>query len=339
MQRELSVRLLTACLAVLTSGVAHRAPAEDNNLAAELAGDWIRYEHDQIFVTTIAENRQTLSVYSQYGDLWRKFSGDLELSRKDGNKLYTVSNLIRLHPPEGRSGPSQFVANYIVHDNRFFFMRGVFDKTVPQPRIREFRKTDAPDDQLLIAARGGDLETVAKLLDAGVKADVTLPHSYTPLAYAAAAGHVGIMKMLLKNGAKVATKARFNKTPLLHAAGSNQVATCQLLIEEGANLKDVNWNGHNCVFEACFWGQPKTLAYFLSIGCDPNTTNKGYTPLHHAVARLRNNGNQQAYDRYVECVRVLLKHGADKAKKNNSGKTAGEVAAQRGHSSVAELLR
>ncbi|MEE3373465.1 MAG: ankyrin repeat domain-containing protein [Planctomycetota bacterium] len=339
MQRRHSLCILTACLTMLTSGIANRSPAQEKDLAAELAGDWIRYEHDQIVIAKIADNKHNLTIYSQYGVLWQQFAGDLQLSRKDGNKIYTVSNAERLHPPGGGSVPSQFIANYIVHDDRFFFMRGIFDKTIDQPQVREFRRTTAPDDQLLIAARSGDLETVAKLLDAGVKVDATVPHSYTALAYAAAGGHLQIMKMLLKNGAKVEAKARFNKTPLLHAAGSDQVAACKLLVKEGANVKAVNWGGRNCVFETCFWGQPETLTYFLSIGCDPNTTTKGTTPLHHAVARLRHNGNQRMYDRYVDCVRILLKHGADKSKKNNAGKTAGEVAAQRRHTSVAELLR
>ena len=226
-----------------------------------------------------------------------------------------------------------------MHDNRFFFIRGIFDKSVAQPQIREFRKTGEPDDQLLIAARSGNLETVAKLLDAEVKADTTVPYSYTALSYAAAGGHLQIMEMLLKDGAKIETKARFNKPPLLHAAGSNQVAGCRLLIAEGASLKAANWNGRNCVFEICIWGQPETLAYFLTIGCDPNPTSNGFTPLHRAIARLRHNGNQQMYDRYVDGVRIQLKHGADKSKKNNSGKTAGDLAAERGHASVAELLR
>ena len=338
MQRRHSLYLITGCLALVISGIPGWAPAGDTDLATKVTGEWIRYEHDQIHIARIDERTHTLETYSQYGDLWRKFSGDLELATKDGNKLYTVSNHKRLHPSRGGSVPSQFIASYILHANQLFFIRGVFDKTVEQPQIHEFRKTDAPDDQLLIAARSGNLETVAKLLDAGVKADTTVPHSYTALAYAAAGGHLQIMKMLLKNGAKIETQARFNKTPLLHAAGSNQVAACKLLVEEGANLEAVNRGGRNCVFETCFWGQPETLAYFLSIGCDPNPTSNGSTPLHHAVARLRHNGNQQMYDRYVDCVRILLKHGADKSKKNNSGKTAGELAVERGHPSVAELL-
>ena len=339
MQRRHALYLITGCLALVTSAIPGRAPAGDKELATELTGEWIRYEHDQIQIARIGAHTHTFETYSQYGELWHKFSGDLELSRKDGNKLYTVSNLKRLHPAGGGSVPSQFIASYILHDNRFFFIRGIFDKTVAQPQIRAFRKTDAPDDQLLIAARSGNLETVAKLLDAEVKADTTVPHSYTALAYAAAGGHLQIMKMLLQNGAKIETKARFNKTPLLHAAGSNQVAACKLLVEEGANLEAVNRGGRNCVFETCFWGQPETLAYFLSIGCDPNPTSNGFTPLHHAVSRLRHNGNQQVYDRYVDCVRILLKHGADTSIKNNSGKTAGDLAAERGHASVAELLR
>ena len=43
-------------------------------------------------------------------------------------------------------------------------MRGIFDKTVPRPQIRELRMSRQPQDQLLIAARTGDLETVGKSL-------------------------------------------------------------------------------------------------------------------------------------------------------------------------------
>ena len=51
------------------------------------------------------------------------------------------------------------------------------------------------------------------------------------------------------------------------------------------------------------------------------------TPLHWAAG----NG-------HTATVEALLKHGADKSKKDNSGKTAGELAVERGHPSVAELL-
>ena len=102
----------------------------------------------------------------------------------------------RLHPPGGRSVPSQFIANDIVHDNRFFFMRGAFDKEVPQPQIREFRKTNAPDDQLLIAARSGDLETVAKLLKQGADKSKKNNAGKTAGDLATQRGHATVAELL-----------------------------------------------------------------------------------------------------------------------------------------------
>ena len=317
-----------------------REVAEQKALWEDLSGEWIRYENDMIITHKIENNREVSQVHSQYGDLWQGFTADVELGREDGNRIYMASNAMRTYPPDGGAVPPKFIANYIVRGDHVYFMRGIFDKTVGFPMLHEIRRATRPQDHLLIAARTGDFETVERLLDAGLEVDGVVPHSYTALAYAASFGHLEVVDLLLKHGAKVSARGRWSKTPLLHAAGSDQVEACKALVAAGANPEDVNWGGHNCVFEACYWGQPKTLDYFLSLGSDVNNTKpSGHTPLHHVVFQMRANGDPERQARLVECLQVLLKRGADTTLENRDGETAGAIAAKRGHAEVAKLLQ
>ena len=313
--------------------------AQDQALWAELTGVWIRYEHDMIITHKIMNNREVSQIHSQYGELWQGFAADVQLGRDDGDRIYLASSARRTFPPDGGAVPPKFIANYIVRGDHLYFMRGIFDETA-RPMLHELRRVTQPLDHLLVAARAGDLETVAKLLESGVEVDGLVPHSYTALAYAASFGHLDVIDLLLEHGAKVTARGRWRKTPLLHAAGSGHIEACKALVKAGANPEDVNWGRHNCVFEACYWGQPKALDYFLSLGSDVNSTKpSGHTPLHHVVLRLRPSAGQQYNERLAECLQVLLEHGADKAIENREGQTAGELAARRGHPEVAKLLQ
>ena len=53
MQRRHALYLITGCLALVTSANPGRAPAGNKELATELTGEWIRYEHDQIQIARI----------------------------------------------------------------------------------------------------------------------------------------------------------------------------------------------------------------------------------------------------------------------------------------------
>ena len=66
----------------------------------------------------------------------------------------------------------------------------------------------------------------------------------------------------------------------------------------------------------------------LAAGADPNAKSQsGSTPLH----TVGFTGDRESLD-------LLVKHGADPAIKNNDGKTAAEIARERGHGGIAERL-
>ncbi|XP_019644941.1 PREDICTED: ankyrin-2-like [Branchiostoma belcheri] len=77
------------------------------------------------------------------------------------------------------------------------------------------------EEELFIAADGGDEEKVTELLRQGVDVNCTDLGLYTPLHCAASGGHVGVAKLLLKAGAQVDSRDRFGETPKDIAASTD----------------------------------------------------------------------------------------------------------------------
>ena len=81
------------------------------------------------------------------------------------------------------------------------------------------------------------------------------------------------------------------------------------------------------------------LEFFLSQKLDPNkVSDNGSSPLHWAVWRM-NLDNEELNKTYIECIKILLKAGADKSLKTAGDKTAAVVAAEKGLTKIAALLK
>jgi hypothetical protein len=176
-----------------------------------------------------------------------------------------------------------------------------------------FRKVSHPEEALLIAARKGNLKKVSELLKSGVDPNVTSTNSYTALAYAASGGHLDVMKLLIGHKKIDVNKAsRFLKTPLLVAVGSPHIEAVKLLIANGASIKSTQAQGAACIHEAAIWGQPEMLDFLLKEqGVDPNLRAKnGQTGLHFAMWRMLP-GLPEENKPYMDCVKILLKHGTN----------------------------
>ena len=101
---------------------------------------------------------------------------------------------------------------------------------------KTFFSLDSPEESLLHAARNGEKEKIANLLNDGVQIDFSTEESYTALGYASAKGNLELMQFLLNKGADINNKSRNNKSPILVVAGTKHINAAKMLIKNGADL-------------------------------------------------------------------------------------------------------
>ena len=182
--------------------------------------------------------------------------------------------------------------------------------------------TDPTGETALIrAAKIGNLEVVAALLDAGAAVDT--PDSgfqQTPLMAAARGGYAPVVKLLIEHGAKVNAQTRTGptpkfatpanskasrgagiqrggwpdrgirepipgaKTPLLYAAREGHVEVARLLIDAGANIEQADADGVTPLLAAVINEHAELAALLIDRGANVNASDwYGQTPLFCAV--------------------------------------------------------
>ena len=182
--------------------------------------------------------------------------------------------------------------------------------------------TDPTGETALIrAAKIGNLEVVAALLDAGAAVDT--PDSgfqQTPLMAAARGGYAPVVKLLIEHGAKVNAQTRTGptpkfatpanskasrgagiqrggwpdrgirepipgaKTPLLYAAREGHVEVARLLLDAGANIEQADADGVTPLLAAVINEHAELAALLIDRGANVNASDwYGQTPLFCAV--------------------------------------------------------
>ena len=91
------------------------------------------------------------------------------------------------------------------------------------------------DNELLEAARNGDLIKVQTALENWADPNAKEDDGWTPLHIVAEIGHVEIVKILLERGADPNTKDIAGHTPLHIAASNGHVGVVMVLLERGAD--------------------------------------------------------------------------------------------------------
>jgi ankyrin repeat protein len=158
---------------------------------------------------------------------------------------------------------------------------------------------------LHFAARNGHEEVCGFLVAQRALVNAPDDESYTPLYGAANNGHVEVCKLLVAHAARVDAQTDEGLTPLHGAAQYGYEEVCEFLIAQKASVEARLMPGY--VFNDDPMGQ--------------------FTPLHLAV-----------YGNRLEAVKALVAAGADTGARTQDGKTALDLARQRGYREIVGYL-
>ena len=218
---------------------------------------------------------------------------------------------------------------------------------------------------LRAAAQNGNLETVRLLLDRG--ADVNLTDGIcTALGAASSAykGRLEIVRLLLDRGADVNLTSGIYGTALGAAAREGDLGTVKLLLDRGA---DVNLTGGRCTALCAainaYKSRPKLkiVTLLLDRGADINLTSgrhgtalgaAAYIDSRRIVTLLLDRGadpnltggkygsalGAAAYMGRREIIRLLLDRGANPDLTNSKGARPRDLAEQKRHQDIVDLL-
>jgi hypothetical protein len=144
------------------------------------------------------------------------------------------------------------------------------------------------------ACSSGEVDSVKRLLNAGVNTDAMNEDKYTPLHVATMKGHVEVVKLLVKallaEGLDVDAKDEGGFTPLQYACERGHVEMVQVLVQAGADFDvDDGWPPLHIASEA---GHVEVVKLLVAEGADVGATNyTGQTPLEVATMK----GHSECY--------------------------------------------
>jgi len=191
-----------------------------------------------------------------------------------------------------------------------------------------------------------DFNMVKVLLEAGCDHDLQNDRGETALHKAAISGSIESVntcllggcsntlpkkkaRLLLDAGANVHKRDNDGRSPIINAACAGEKNMCELLLQRGAELddKDELTNKTPLIF-ASYAGHEDTVELLVKKGADVNhIDNFQWSALMFA-----------AYTGKDRLVRILLKSSAMASLANHKGKTAASIAADQGHTSIADAI-
>jgi ankyrin repeat protein len=165
-------------------------------------------------------------------------------------------------------------------------------------------------EQLVEAAKDGDLQTVKDILNAGVGVDVENQTGSTPLSMAVARGHGAIADFLIDAGANVNKEVPPFGSLLLDALMSKRLDIARRLIEAGADVNKAGEMGMGVrpLHWAALWGDKDMVERLLKAGADVRQTVPGGEDLGRTALTMAAEGGRGSSG---EVVDLLIKAGAD----------------------------
>jgi ankyrin repeat protein len=197
----------------------------------------------------------------------------------------------------------------------------------------------------VMAVQEGDIESLRLLLDQG-RIDVDHKYwegragGYTLLHIAANRADPDAVQLLLERGADPNVRDNWDEHALyrlLDKEPTEPAIRCiRLLLAAGARLDIEDNNGHDSPLSRAVSNRcPEYVAMLLEAGAPVNQagTLHGYTPLIIACCQYEDNPGS------LECIRLLLKAGADPSIKSKSGSTALSIAESNKRPTFAQMIR
>jgi ankyrin repeat protein len=184
------------------------------------------------------------------------------------------------------------------------------------------------------AVAGGFTRVVDFMLRNGADKYVVDKMGVTVWHEAAGNGSVEMLELLVQHDVSLHPNgyAQVDKVmarhPFHYAAVEGKASFVQALLEKklvDVNLGDID--GCTALYYAAANGHADVMQVLLRFGGDPNIASIRRSPLHCAVEWHR-----------VECVKLLVQHGAALDATDKDGKTPTQVAAQKGFSDLVTLL-
>lgn len=181
-------------------------------------------------------------------------------------------------------------------------------------------------------------------------------HDISPLLLACYYNKPQIVKVLLKH---------VDELTIHEAAAADQIEIVQAMIQDHPELLDtVSDHGFTPLGMATHFGNEEVVRFLLSKHADPNIQSQnGYNvyPLHTAIsanfdgiAKMLIEAGAEvnvlqtsrigplhlaAQNGNIDLIILLLENGARVDIKNDMGKTASDLAAEKGHTEIAEILK
>ena len=188
----------------------------------------------------------------------------------------------------------------------------------------------AMQQKLRKAVNDDDLPLIWRLIDNGVDVNAKDNTGKTALHYAARKTSrvaVTINALLKATNINMDAKNDEGHTPLHVAVKADHTEAVKALLAGGAGVEVTDSSGFTALHLAALHGRAGAVPLLLKSGADVNGKAQGWTPLHRA-----------AWGGDTATVKALLAGGADVDVRDTNGKTAQQIALQRGHGDIAPFL-
>jgi ankyrin repeat protein len=150
------------------------------------------------------------------------------------------------------------------------------------------------------------LGVVTLLIERGANINATGDGGRTALHYAARGGNEEVLALLLDKGAQTNSRDHYGLIPLIWARVNSHLGVVKMLVQHMGvqGLQERSDLGWTALHHAAEWGQEEVARFLLLAGADPSITdNEGRTP--HAIAEENDTYDESFWEGRARCVSMF----------------------------------